>query len=247
VSNLIHEVIQKLLVLQDRDRQIAQLRAELASVAPQRERLQGRVNQTQAESEAVKLRLKQLETDRKRFELEVEANKQKIERYSLQQFQTKKNDEYRALAHEIETCKKAIFGLEDQELELMEQAESAQKTAAASTQAASLAKKQVDAQLAGLAQREQALTKQLADLESGYEQLEASVGDESVLAKYKRLRRQRGERMVVGIEHSVCGGCHMKLPTQIVVSCQGAQELMSCPNCGRILYYTRDMDLAIVD
>jgi uncharacterized protein len=241
------DVIQKLLVLQDRDRQMSQLQAELASIAPQRDRLQARVTQTQAEFESVKLRLKQLESDRKRLELEVDANKQKIEKYSLQQFQTKKNDEYRALAHEIETCKKAIIGLEDQELELMEQAESAQTLAAASTQAASLAKKQVEGQLADLAQREEALSKQLAELEAGYEKLESAVGDESVLAKYKRLRRQRGERMVVGIEHSVCGGCHMKLPTQIVVSCQGVKELISCPNCGRILYYSRDMDLAIVD
>jgi predicted nucleic acid-binding Zn-ribbon protein len=34
---------------------------------------------------------------------------------------------------------------------------------------------------------------------------------------------------------------------QIVVACQKAQELVTCPNCGRILYYTRDMEVAFVD
>jgi uncharacterized protein len=240
-------VIEKLLVLQDRDRQISQVRAEVASIAPQRDRLQARVTETKGQLDAAKLRLKQLETDRKRLELEVEGNKQQIEKYSLQQFQTKKNEEYRALAHEIDTCKAAIVTLEDQELELMEEADTVQKTVAATTQVANQSRKQVDTHLADLAEREQALNKQLAELEAGYEQLEAAVGDESVLAKYKRLRRQRGERSVVGIEHCVCGGCHMKLPTQIVVSCQGAQELLSCPNCGRILYYSPDMDLAVAD
>ena len=240
-------VIEKLLVLQDRDRQITQVRAEVANIAPQRDRLQARVTETQAQLDAAKLRLKQLETDRKRLELEVEANKQQIEKYSLQQFQTKKNEEYRALAHEIDTCRAAIVTLEDQELELMEEADAVQRTVAASTQVANQSKKQVDTQLADLTEREQALNKQLAELEAGYDQLEAAVGDDSVLAKYKRLSRQRGERSVVGIEHSVCGGCHMKLPTQIVVSCQGAQELLSCPNCGRILYYSPDMDLAVAD
>jgi uncharacterized protein len=241
------DVIQKLLVLQDRDRQISQVRAELASIAPQRDRLQAGVTETQARIEAMKLQLKQLEMDRKRLELEVDSNKQQIERYSLQQFQTKKNDEYRALAHEIDSRKSAIVALEDQELELMEQADLVQKNVTASTQAGIEAKREVDAQLSALAEREQAVNTQLAELEAGYESLEASVGDESVLAKYKRLRRQRGERTVVGIEHSVCGGCHMKLPTQIVVSCQGAQELLSCPNCGRILYYSPEMDLAVAD
>jgi len=46
------------------------------------------------------------------------------------------------------------------------------------------------------------------------------------------------------VHHGVCGGCHMKLPAQILVMCQAHQELVSCTNCGRILYYTRDMALA---
>jgi uncharacterized protein len=241
------DVIEKLLVLQDRDRQIGQLRAELASIGPQRNRFQAQASETQSELDATKLRFKHLESERKRLELEVEAKKLQIDKYSLQQFQTKKNEEYRALANEITTCKAAIVGLEDQQLEIMEQMEGVQKEAAALNQAAAEAKKQVDVSMAELAQREQALSKQLADLEAGYEKLESAVGDETVLDRYRRLRRQRGERTVVGIEHSVCGGCHMKLPTQIVVSCQGAQELICCPNCGRILYYSRHMDLAVAD
>jgi len=47
------------------------------------------------------------------------------------------------------------------------------------------------------------------------------------------------------VEHSSCGGCHMKLPTQIVTTCraQSESEIVTCPNCGRILYYDRDMIL----
>jgi predicted nucleic acid-binding Zn-ribbon protein len=39
----------------------------------------------------------------------------------------------------------------------------------------------------------------------------------------------------------------MKLPAQILVTCQGHKELVSCINCGRILYYTRDMALAAAE
>jgi predicted nucleic acid-binding Zn-ribbon protein len=34
---------------------------------------------------------------------------------------------------------------------------------------------------------------------------------------------------------------------QLVVSCQAAKDLVTCPNCGRILYYTSDMDLAVAE
>src|SRR4051794_28264711 len=98
-------VIENLLVLQDRDRKIMRVEAELSNVGPERLALESRAKQAQAQLEAAKLKVKQIESDRKKLELDVEARKQQIEKYSLQQFQTKKNEEYRALAHEIELCK----------------------------------------------------------------------------------------------------------------------------------------------
>ncbi len=46
--------------------------------------------------------------------------------------------------------------------------------------------------------------------------------DESTRNRYERLFKSKGENVVVGVEHSACGGCHMKLPAQIVTSCRGA-------------------------
>ena len=238
------DVIEKLLILQDRDRKILRVQSELNHFAPERASLEGRASGSQAALDAAKLKAKQIETERKKLELEADAKKLQIEKYSVQQFQTKKNDEYKALSHEIDGCKAAIVELEDRQLELMEQAEAAQKEMAAVTQTANEMKKVVQKQIADLAVREQNLQKQLAELQTNYEELEGAV-DESALTRYQRLRKQKGETTVVGIERSVCGGCHMKLPTQIVVSCQGRHELVCCPNCGRILYYARHMDLAV--
>ena len=39
----------------------------------------------------------------------------------------------------------------------------------------------------------------------------------------------------------------MRLPTQTMVACQSQSKIDACPHCGRILYYTRDMELAAVD
>ena len=85
------------------------------------------------------------------------------------------------------------------------------------------------------------------ELGVGFEQeahpADARAIDDSARARYERLLKHRGENVVVGVEHGVCGGCHMKLPTQVLVSCQAEQGIVTCINCGRILYYTRDMDL----
>ncbi|MEI7535423.1 MAG: C4-type zinc ribbon domain-containing protein, partial [Verrucomicrobiae bacterium] len=65
--------------------------------------------------------------------------------------------------------------------------------------------------------------------------------------RYERLFKSKGENVVVSVEHSACGGCHMKLPTQIVTNCRAQGEIVTCPNCGRILYFTRDMSLTAAD
>ena len=178
--------------------------------------------------------------------MEVDSKKQQIEKYSLQQFQTKKNEEYRALAHEIETCREAIAGMEDQQLELMEQAEALQKQVLVASREADEAVKLTAGQLKELADREQTLKTELAELESNRDQLTGGV-DEHNFKALRTVAAQKGDSVVVGIQHGVCGGCHMKFPVQLVVSCQAARELVTCPNCGRILYYTRDMDLAVAE
>jgi hypothetical protein len=237
------ETIEKLLILQDRDRKILRVQQELAHIAPERETLRARAAATQAQLEAARNRVKQTEAGRKRLEVDVEAKKTQIEKYANQQLQTRKNEEYRALAHEIDGCKAEIAKIEDQEIELMEQAEAAQKDVIRATQEAAAAKKLVDEQVAQLNQREENLKQELAELQSGRAELAAAV-DETARNRYERLFRSKGDHVIVGVDHGVCGGCHMKLPAQILVSCQGHKELVSCINCGRILYYTRDMALA---
>lgn len=240
------ETIEKLLILQDRDRHIYRVKSELEHIEPERQALKSKTSGAQAALDNAKLKVKELESKRKDLDLEVQAKKGLIEKYANQQLQTRKNEEYRALAHEIETCKQAIVKIEDQEIELMEQGEAAQKEVVRATGVAAEAKKLMDDQVAQLGAREGNLKKELEQLTSNREQLAAAV-DESARARYERLMKSKGGSVVVGVQHGVCGGCHMKLPTQTIVTCQAQNELVTCINCGRILYYSRDMDLAVAD
>jgi len=240
------EAIEKLLVLQDRDRKIHRVQEELAQIVPERETLRNRASSTQTQLDAAKNRVKQIESERKRLELEVESKKSQIEKYANQQLQTRKNEEYKALAHEIETCKGDIMKIEDSEIVLMEQTEAAVKEVARANGEANEAKKLADSLIAELGQREENFKKELAELQQGRAELAAAV-DESARNRYERLLKGKGDNVVVGINHGVCGGCHMKLQQQLIVSCQAQKEIVTCSSCGRILYYTRDMALATAE
>jgi hypothetical protein len=208
--------------------------------------IQTRAAAAHAALEAAKVRGRHLEADRKKLELEVEAERQHIERYSIQQYQTKKNEEYRALAHEIQMAKDTIVKLEDRQLELMEQAEAVQKQVHAAGQTQEEAERITNKQQADLAAREESLKQELEKIEADRDRLTAGL-DPAVLLRYERLRKSKGEKVVVGVAHGVCGGCHMRLPAQTLVTCQAEQEIVTCINCGRLLYYTRDMSLAVAD
>ncbi len=240
------ETIEKLLILQDRDRRIQRVKNELAHIEPERQMLKAKAAGAQTGLDNAKTRAKQIESARKDLELEVQTKKELISRYANQQLQTRKNEEYRALAHEIQTAKEGIFKTENQEIELMEQAEAVAKDVLRATQQAAELRKLAEDQITQLGAREQNLKNELAELEANRQEL-AAVVDETARARYERLLKSKGENVVVGVQHGVCGGCHMKLPPQLLVSAQAEKEMVTCINCGRILYYTRDMDLAIMD
>jgi predicted nucleic acid-binding Zn-ribbon protein len=236
------DVIKQLLVLQERDQKIGHLENELNQLGPQRQHLAEKERMATVRLASQKELIKKLEVQRKSAETEVEQKKELIGRYALQQFQTKKNDEYKALAHEIDGCNAQIAKLDDQQLELMEQMELAHKTVAEAQVEFAEAKKVVDSQMSNLAAREAALSKELATLKQGREQIAANV-DERERLRYERLYKNKDGRVLAGVAHGICGGCHMKLPPQIALSSQIAQEIVLCPNCGRMLYYSSEMDM----
>jgi len=240
------EVIEKLLILQDRDRKIRRISVELSAIDPQRQAMKNKADGAKAALDSARLRVNEIESKRKHLELEVETKKAQINKYGQQQFETRKNDEYQALAKEIEMRKAEIIKIEDEEIELMEQAERAAHQVVVAAKTLKDAQAVVDNEVRLLDASEKNLKKELVDLESNRSELAAAV-DEPALNRYERIMKTRGDNVVVGIEHGVCGGCHMKIPAQVIVHCRAQQELTACTNCGRILYYTRDMILAGAD
>jgi hypothetical protein len=67
------DTIEKLLILQNRDRRIRHIEAELAHIEPERQLLIHRATGAQVSLEEVKSRIKHIESERKALELEVEG------------------------------------------------------------------------------------------------------------------------------------------------------------------------------
>jgi predicted nucleic acid-binding Zn-ribbon protein len=243
MGGLMNEEIRQLLVLQDRDSKAARLEVELESIDPEREKTKRESLASQQVLEQAKQTKMQLEVQRKDLENEVESKKEQIRKYSQQQLETKKNEEYQALTREIEHVRQSISELEDQELELMEEQDDFKAKLAEASQVAEEAKVNEAQLLSELDEREKNLGRQLDQLDEEREALADAI-DPKALAHYERLLDTKGGRVIVGIDHGSCGGCHMKLQAQEIVNAKSERERITCTNCGRLLYYTREMVLA---
>ena len=58
--------------------------------------------------------------------------------------------------------------------------------------------------------------------------------DGKLLGEYERIRKRYGGRVVVQVINEFCGGCYVKLPSELAT--RGKTEVLNCPNCGRFLY-----------
>ena len=228
--------LEQLLILQDRAQQIRQVEAELKSVPLERKSLDAQVAAASARLEAVKDRARHVEMEKKKLELDVGTRNESIARLRTQQYETRKNDEFSAMGREIERYQQEISGLEDQELDLMEQADQLKVQIAVEEKQTAAAKEAIAKQAVNLEAKQATLEGRLEELKKEREELAAKV-DEDLLDRFNRLFTSKGDAAVVALEHDVCTGCHMKVTTATVVRVKGGKEIVSCEQCGRILYF----------
>jgi predicted nucleic acid-binding Zn-ribbon protein len=153
-----------------------------------------------------------------------------------QQYETRKNDEFSAIGREIERYQNEISSLEDQELELMVQADVLKAQIATEERQTAAAKDSIAKQIANLEAKQITLTDRLEELKREKEEL-AARANEDLLDRFNRLFASKGDAAVVALEHDVCTGCHMKITTQTAVRVKGGKEIVNCEQCGRILYF----------
>jgi predicted nucleic acid-binding Zn-ribbon protein len=233
----VHPDLEQLLVLQDRQQKIKQIQTEVETLPLQRKNLEEQLAASVAGVEGLKQKARQVEMDRKKLELDVGTRTETISRLKTQQYQTRKNDEFQAIGHEIERYENEIRKIEDDELELMVEADKVKADLGVEEKKSASVKESVARQTADLEAKSQALQSRLEELTKERAEIAGKI-DEDLLSRFEGLFKSKGDAVVVALEHEVCTGCHMKVTTQTAHRAKAGKEIVSCENCGRILYDT---------
>lgn len=227
--------IESLLVLQDRDQRILKLETDLKRIPADKARAEQRLANDLASVAAAKSAIQENEMAIKGIELDVGVRKGTLARLKVQQYETKKNDEFTALGNEIIRYTEEVDNYETSELELMEKADTLSATQDKVKAALSLTQGMVDEEIKLLDLRLIECQKQKEEVIAERKSLSTDI-DEDLVTLYDRLMTSKGGDAVVSCSTGQCAGCHMKLIPSTMISVQAAKEVTQCENCGRILY-----------
>ncbi|MEM9399124.1 MAG: C4-type zinc ribbon domain-containing protein [Verrucomicrobiota bacterium] len=231
--------VESLLILQDRDLRLKKLKDEIKNIPVQIDNTRKHFEKKKQKLESLKLKARQIESERKDLENQVLSQEQLMQKYSVQQMSTKKNDEYQALSHEIERCKQEISKIEDKELEIMETYDKAMEEVQAEEKVVAQHSTTIDEKVLSLEKRKENAEKEVSELHNEITELETRV-DASLLLKYRRIFKSKGDRALTRVtEAKICTGCHMNVTHQTYVDAKGGKVVM-CEDCGRLIYWTRE-------
>ncbi len=228
--------IEKLLIVQDRDIALQKIEQELARIPQERAALEAQIKEEEDNIEAAGQALKEKEVERNEVDKEVQAKESAIARFKTQQLEVKKNDEYRALTHQIEQNEAEISQLEEREIELMLEIDTTKETFEAEKKVIFARIEEQKKQIVRLGEREQNLKASIEEAKAAVETARAAA-DETYLSHYDRVKKlSKRPPYVAPIEAHKCGGCHLRVSNEVSSGALIVGEPHFCDQCARMVY-----------
>jgi predicted nucleic acid-binding Zn-ribbon protein len=228
--------LQKLIALQNLDTTIRKLEKDQQATPERRAEIEKEFDQRAFEIRALENRRDEAKHTRARLENEVMEQKGRVERAERNLMSSKKPDEYTAAIREADAARKLISGLETQILEQMEQLE--QSEAALTERAGEIASMNSDreAKLKAFDEESGTIGERLAAARKEREEVFASL-PKAISAQYSRIgARIRDGVAVAEARTRSCSACFMSLRPQMMAEIRRGDDIITCDNCGRILY-----------
>ena len=229
--------LSQLIALQKTDTNIRRLQAEIASIPERRAEIEKEFDQRAFEIRALEERRDIAFHERARLEKEIFEQKQRAERADRNLMAAKRPEEYTAAIREADAARKQISSLETSVLEQMEAFETAEKEL--KERAPEVENLRVDMEARFKAFDEQVQVQQ-QELETTRRERERLLSElpKAMSSLYNRISaRIRDGIAVAEARNGACTACFMALRPQVMADVRRGNEVITCDNCNRILYY----------
>jgi predicted nucleic acid-binding Zn-ribbon protein len=229
--------LEQLIALQKTDTSIRRLQADIQAIPQRRAEIEKEFDQRAFEIRAIETRRDEARTTRTRLEAELAEHRARAERADRNLMSSKNEHEYTSAIREADAARKAASQLETQILEQMEAFEQSESQLQERAPEVEKLRGEMEARLKEF---EEQTRRQEAELASAMKERERLMG---VLPKpmstlYNRISaRIRDGIAVAEARNGSCTACFMALRPQMMSEVRRGEDIITCDNCNRILYY----------
>ncbi len=175
----------------------------------------------------------------KKLDIELATLNQELAKLQKQMQVIKTNKEYDALTNEIVNRKLKISSTEEEILKILTNLDDLKEKIKEYRQKLQELDKNNTAQLAYLKKELSSIEDKVKIKEGERKNLTVRI-NKRLLSTYERVRKGRGDQVVVTIRKRACTGCYKGIPPQKIQEIKKGDEIFTCDNCGRILIWTED-------
>lgn len=186
-----------------------------------------------------KQRLENLDKKKREKEHQLDDIGEKIKKLKLRTSEIKTNKEYQALLNEIESFEKEQRVIEDQILTIMEEIESVSKQVNHEEIKLNTDKKKLDELKQNLQEEKLSFEKDLENIKEIRSKVAGFI-EVDLYKLYINLIEKYNGLAVVEAKDEICFGCDMNIPPQLFVELKKNNDIITCPQCGRILFFKNE-------
>jgi len=194
--------------------------AEIKAIAAEKER----------ELEEIRKQHRQLESEMAMLDEGITRSRQRL-------MEIKDNIEYKAMLKEIAFKEDRKDQKETEILEVLDQIETLNSDLVSLNQEVASRQEVFDKMQAEVQAEIAQQMGKLQELQTQRQEIQKSISKQ-LLKRYDFIREKRQGIAIAEVRQGVCQACHMNLPPQKFIELQMDKELMTCPHCQRIIYFT---------
>ena len=229
--------LSQLIALQHTDTNIRRLQAELNAIPQRRAEIEKEFEQRAFEFRAIENRRDAARSERTRLETEIAETRLKAGHADKALMSSTNEKEYAAAIREADAARKHISELETKVLEQMEAFDGAEKEIGEHEPQIAQMRAELEEKLKAFEEQTRTQADELNRLRAERERMAAEL-PKAMAAMYNRISsRIRDGVAVAEARNNSCSACFMSLRPQVMSQVRLGEEIITCDNCNRILYY----------
>jgi len=229
-----------LIKLQDCDSQLVKLSAKKKILPGHIEKLDKEFNSFKEGIEKNKIKYDEIKSRHADSEKNIKKINEGIVKTKERMLEVKNNKEYQAMLKENEIAESSRSETETQIISILEELDKLSVLVKKDEEILKQSRDKYEQEKKAIEDDLNAVDADVANWEQKRIDLQKNVPDD-LLVTYERVKKRNKGVGVTSVWKAVCNGCHMNIPAQLYNELQRSDELLSCPNCNRIMYY-QDMD-----